>query len=190
MIGEIRSLIHLTLLKQEEYLRKGIRDMTERHTASFLSAVERGVNKKLLEKDMEIENMNRRNRELGERIKQVTIEVQNWQYRAKYNESVANVLRTNLQQAISMGADQGKEGFGDSEVDDDAASYVNLKNKHQGSNRGSKEGMVCKVCKFNEVSVLLIPCRHLCLCRDCNGLVNVCPVCRLMVTDRVPVYLS
>ncbi|OWM76074.1 BOI-related E3 ubiquitin-protein ligase 1 [Punica granatum] len=174
---------------QEEYLMKGVRDIKERHIASFLSAIEREVNKKLHEKDMEIENMNRRNRELGERIKQVAMEVQNWQYRAKYNESVANVLKTNLQQAISMGADQGKEGFGDSEVDD-AASYINLHNNTMSSDRGFKEHMVCKACKLYEVSVLLMPCRHLCLCKNCDGLVSVCPVCRLMVTDCVPVYLS
>lgn len=169
---------------------KGIRDITERHMVSFLSAVERGVNKKLLEKDMEIENMSRRNQELGERVKQITMEVQSWQYHAKYNESVANLLKAKLQQAMLMGgAGQGKERIGESEVDD-AASCIDLKNKHPGSNHGTKEGMVCKACKLNEVSVLLIPCRHLCLCEGCNGLVTLCPVCRLMATDRVAVNLS
>ncbi|KAF2286680.1 hypothetical protein GH714_023526 [Hevea brasiliensis] len=80
---------------QEEHLATGVRDMKQRHIASFLAAIEKGV----------------------------AMEAQNWHYRAKYNESVVNVLKSNLQQAISQGADQGKEGFGDSEVDD-AASYV------------------------------------------------------------------
>lgn len=46
-------------------------------------------------------------KELEERIKQVALEADNWHYRAKYNNVVAP-------------ADHGKEGFGDSEVDDAA----------------------------------------------------------------------
>ncbi|PON82560.1 hypothetical protein TorRG33x02_216450 [Trema orientale] len=58
---------------QEEHLAKGVRDLKQRHIASFLSAIEKGVSKKLREKDVEIENMNRKNRELVERIKQVAL---------------------------------------------------------------------------------------------------------------------
>ncbi|KAF2292763.1 hypothetical protein GH714_027923 [Hevea brasiliensis] len=111
----------------EEHLAMGLRDMKQRHVASFLAAIEKGVSKKLQEKDLEIDNMNRKNKELIERIKQVAMEAQNWHYRAKYNESVVNVLKSNLQQAISQGPDQGREGFGDSEVDD-AASYIDPNN--------------------------------------------------------------
>ncbi|PON98984.1 E3 ubiquitin-protein ligase BOI [Trema orientale] len=184
---------------QEEHLAKGVRDLKQRHIASFLSAIEKGVSKKLREKDVEIENMNRKNRELVERIKQVATEAQSWHYRAKYNESVVNVLKSNLQQAISQGADQGKEGFGDSEVDD-AASYIDPNHflsipggavkSLSKNNQGSKENMTCRACKSKEVSMLLMPCRHLCLCKECDGFVGVCPVCQLMKTASVQVYLS
>ena len=179
-------------------MMKGLREMKERHTASFLAAVEKGVNKKLQEKDIELENMNRKNRELVERIKQVAIEAQNWQYRAKYNESVVDVLKSNLQQAMSMGADHGKEGFGDSEVED-AASHGNLNNylcipafpgKSTRNNQGLNDNMICKTCKMKEVSVLLMPCRHLCICKECHGSVHLCPVCQVMITGFVPVFLS
>ncbi|GLT86469.1 hypothetical protein SLE2022_046090 [Rubroshorea leprosula] len=144
---------------QEEHLVKGVRDMKQRHMASFLAALEKGIGKKLKEKDLEIENMNRKNQELVEKIRQVATEAQNWRYRAKYNESVVNVLRNNLQQAISQGAEQGKEGFGDSEVDD-AASYIDPNNYLSipgGSsrsvlrNQGMKENMICRACKTKEV---------------------------------------
>lgn len=189
-------------IKQEEHLAKGVRDMKQRHMASFLTAVEKGVGKKLREKDIEIENMNRKNRELVDRIRQVAVEAQNWHYRAKYNESVVNVLKSNLQQAISQGADLGKEGFGDSEVDD-AASYIDPNNylavqggptKSISKNYlGLKEQMDCKACKAcraKEVSILLMPCRHLCLCKDCDEFISVCPVCESMKTASFQVYLS
>lgn len=180
--------------KQEEHLAKGIRDMKQRHTASFLSAIEKGIGNKLHEKDVEIESMNRKNRELVERIKHVATEAQNWHCRAKYNESVVNVLKNNLQHAISQGADQAKEGFGDSEVDD-AASNIDPNNYLSvpgGTIKPStsKEYMICRACKAKEVSILLMPCRHLCLCKDCDGLVNVCPVCHLIKTAGIQVYLS
>lgn len=168
--------------------------MKQRHMASFLSAIEKGLAKKLQEKDMEIENMNRKNRELIQRIKQMAAEAQNWHYRAKYNESVVNLLKSNLQQAISQGADQGKEGFGDSELDD-AASYINTNNyltvpSGPGKSISQNHQMICRACKAKEASVLLMPCRHLCLCKDCDVLVAVCPVCQFVKNASVPVHLS
>ncbi|KAL3501169.1 hypothetical protein ACH5RR_035618 [Cinchona calisaya] len=178
---------------QEEYLAKGIRDMKKRHMASFLSAIEKGVGKKLQEKDLELENINRKNRELAERMKQVATEAQQWCYRAKYNESVVNILKANLQQALQGAADQGKEGFGDSE-NDDAASCIDPNNHLSipgGSGKSTANGKkICRTCKAKEVSVLLMPCRHLCLCKDCEGLVNVCPVCQLITTASFQVFLS
>ncbi|KAF5746593.1 BOI-related E3 ubiquitin-protein ligase 1-like isoform X1 [Tripterygium wilfordii] len=192
-LGRQREEFDQYIKIQEEHLSKGVRDLKQRHMASFLCAVEKGVTKKLQEKDIEIENMNRKNRELIEKIKQVAAEAQSWHYRAKYNESVVNVLKSNLQQAISQGADQGKEGFGDSEIDD-AASYIdpnNYLNIPGPSKPGScKERMTCRWCKVREVSMLLMPCRHLCLCKDCDLSISVCPVCQLMKTASVGVYLS
>ncbi|KAL9271684.1 E3 ubiquitin-protein ligase BOI-like protein [Drosera capensis] len=174
---------------QEERLAKGVRDMKQRHMASFLSTIEKVVSKKLREKDVELENVNRRNRELAERIKQVATEAQTWHSRAKYNESVVNVLKTNLQQAISQGAaDQGKEGFGDSEIDD-AASYV-PSGRGKSTLRGPAENLVCRECGRREVSILLMPCRHLCVCKECDMLLNICPVCNVMKNASVEVLIE
>ncbi|KAJ7953596.1 BOI-related E3 ubiquitin-protein ligase 1 [Quillaja saponaria] len=184
---------------QEEHLAKGVRDMKERHTGSVLATIEKGVSKKLREKDTEIDIMNCKNRELAERIKQMAVEVQNWQYRARYNESIVNVLKSNLQQAMSQGVDQGKEGFGDSELDD-TASYINPNNnlsvpgaqqmKSTSKNCQGMEHLICRACKAKEVSMLLMPCRHLCLCTDCDGLISVCPVCQLLKTASFQVHLT
>lgn len=174
--------------------------MKQRHMASFVAALEKGVSKKLRDKDLEIENMNRKNRELVEKIRQVSVEAQNWHYRAKYNENMVNVLQNNLQQVITQGADQVKEGFGDSEIDD-ATSYVNPNANYLGvpgepsssalrAGQGLKEHMTCKGCKAKEVCMLLMPCRHLCLCKDCDTLMSYCPVCQLVKAGSVQVYLS
>lgn len=173
---------------QEEHLVKGVRDLKQRHMTSILATLEKGIKNKLRQKELELENMNHKNKELAERIKQAAAEAQNWHYRAKYNESVVNVLKNNLQQALSQGVDQGKEGFGDSEVDD-AASY-----KDPGHGKAAlkhlNEHLICKSCRSKEVTILLMPCRHLCLCKSCDGLVRVCPICNGMKTASVEVFLS
>lgn len=163
--------------------------------ATFLTAIEKTVGKKLHEKDFEIENINRKNKELVERIKQVATEAQNWHYRAKYNESLVNILKTNLQRALSQGAEQMKEGFGDSDIDDTAScinpnNFLSIPSVPGKSTLMKDVNMICRVCKAKEVSFLLMPCRHLCLCKDCEGLVSDCPVCHLMKTASVQVYLS
>ncbi|KAL5544187.1 hypothetical protein UlMin_007971 [Ulmus minor] len=178
---------------QEEKILKGVAELIQRQTVSFLNTIEKGVSRKLQEKEIEIENMNRKNKELMERIKQITTEVQSWHYKAKYNESVVNFLRNNLQQVIAQSVAHVREGCGDSEVDD-AASYTNM--NHLGIVNGSgnlvftKKQVNCRACKVKEVSVLLLPCKHLCLCKDCEGFIDVCPVCRQMKNASLQVHMS
>ncbi|CAH8256350.1 unnamed protein product [Arabidopsis lyrata] len=179
-----------------DQMAKGVRDMKQRHVTSFVTALEKDVSKKLQEKDQEIESMNKKNRELVDKIKQVAVEAQNWHYKAKYNESVVNALKINLQQVMSHGNDnnaagvvadhhQMKEGFGDSEIDDEAASYNYLNIPGIPS-----AAMRCKSCNVKDVSVLLVPCRHLSLCKDCDVFTGVCPVCQSLKTSSVQVFFS
>nr|XP_034932351.1 probable BOI-related E3 ubiquitin-protein ligase 3 [Populus alba] len=86
-----------------------------------------------------------------------------WQQRARYNENMINALKFNIQQVHAQSRDS-REGCGDSEVDDTASCY----NDHAidfhllcKDNNDMKELMICKVCRVNEVCMLLLPC---CLC--------------------------
>ncbi|XP_073145928.1 BOI-related E3 ubiquitin-protein ligase 1-like [Henckelia pumila] len=175
---------------QEENILKGVRELNHRHTVSLLSTLEKGVNKKLHEKALEVENVNRKNKELADKIKQVSTEAQSWHYRAKYNESVINILKNNIEQLMAQGASRAHEGSGDSEVDD-AVSGTNHRQIISGlENRGCQTGrLICRSCKSKEVSILLLPCRHLCLCTDCEGLSDICPVCQVMKTAGVHVHM-
>ncbi|KAF8045027.1 hypothetical protein N665_5728s0002 [Sinapis alba] len=182
---------------QGNQLAKGVRDIKQKHVTSFVTALEKDVSKKLQEKDQEIKNMNKRNRELVEKIKQVAVESQNWHYRAKYNESVVNALKVNLQQVMMSHGNntnaggvladhhQVEEGFGDSEIDDEAASY-----NYMNTPKMPSAEMRCKSCNVKEVSVLLVPCRHLSLCKECDVFTGVCPVCQSLKTSSVQVFFS
>uniref|UniRef100_A0A803L8K8 RING-type domain-containing protein n=2 Tax=Chenopodium quinoa TaxID=63459 RepID=A0A803L8K8_CHEQI len=180
---------------QEENIKKGIAELKHRHTVSLLNALEKEVSHKIHEKDVEIENLNQRNKELMEKIRQIALEAQSWHLRAKQNESLVNVLRNNINQVVLQGATLMKEGC-DENMADDAVSCCNQNLQdpsanHQNHLPSVKELVHCKVCKSKEVSVLLLPCRHLCLCTDCDVFIDdICPVCRVKKAGSLQVYMS
>uniref|UniRef100_A0A7C9FE86 Uncharacterized protein n=1 Tax=Opuntia streptacantha TaxID=393608 RepID=A0A7C9FE86_OPUST len=136
---------------QEEATRKGITQLKHRHTISILNALEKEVSRKLHEKDIEIENFNRKNKELVEKIRQLEAESLSWHYKAKENESFINLLKSNINQILLRGAAAFlKEGCGESMVDD-AVSSCNQSFLGPWANVGQlpsvKESMNCKACK-------------------------------------------
>ncbi|KAL0335742.1 UNVERIFIED_CONTAM: putative BOI-related E3 ubiquitin-protein ligase 3 [Sesamum radiatum] len=169
---------------QEENIWKGVTELNKRHTISLLHTLEKRVSMKLQEKELEIENISCKNKELEDRIKQASMEAQSWQYRAKHNESLANILKSNIQQLMAQGTGRDREGTGDSEVED-AVSCTN----HPENQELQDHRLRCRACNGKRVSILLLPCRHLCLCADCEGFIDVCPICQVRKSASVPVYM-
>jgi E3 ubiquitin-protein ligase BOI-like protein len=57
--------------------------------------------------------------------------------------------------------------------------------------RGGGGGRMCKKCGERESSVLLLPCRHMCMCNMCGStLVVNCPVCDSVTNASVHVNIS
>ncbi|KMZ67642.1 hypothetical protein ZOSMA_25G00280 [Zostera marina] len=48
----------------------------------------------------------------------------------------------------------------------------------------------CKVCMEREMAMLLLPCMHLCLCKNCEPRFNICPICNTGKVSSVQVFLS
>ncbi len=103
--------------------------------------------------------------------------------------------RSNLQQAqqaVAFSREQSKEGCGDSEADDAASSHHGDDPHAQTfkENREVHEQLTCRVCYDNDVSILLIPCQHLCLCKECAARLDKCPLCRCHKVDSLKVYMA
>ncbi|PSS31436.1 BOI-related E3 ubiquitin-protein ligase [Actinidia chinensis var. chinensis] len=176
---------------QADRLRQEVIDKVRANQLQTLSYVEEKVISKLREKETEMENINKKNMELELRIEQLAVEAGAWQQRAHYNETMINTLKFNLQQVHAQSRDS-KEGCGDSEVDDTAsccngrAVDFHFLCKENNERNGL---MTCKVCKVNEVCMLLLPCKHLCLCKECESKLSLCPLCQSAKFMGLEVYM-
>ncbi|KAK1315079.1 hypothetical protein QJS10_CPA06g02402 [Acorus calamus] len=164
---------------QGERLRQVILEKIQAKQLQTLSTVERKIIQKLREKEAELEDINKKNTELEERMKQLSIEAGAWQHRANCSENMIAQLKINLQQVFTQGRDS-KEGCGDSEVDDTASCCnggraVDFQLVFR-ENKNMKDSLICKVCRLNEVCMLLLPCRHLCICKECESKLSFSPL--------------
>jgi E3 ubiquitin-protein ligase BOI-like protein len=172
-------------------LRQTILEKVQATQLQSVSIIEDKVLQKLREKETEVENINKRNMELEDQMEQLSVEAGAWQQRARYNENMIAALKFNLQQAYLQTKDS-KEGCGDSEVDD-TASCCNGRSLdfHLLSNENSnmQDMMKCKACRVNEVTMVLLPCKHLCLCKDCESKLSFCSLCQSSKFIGMEVYI-
>ncbi|GAB4838203.1 hypothetical protein Ancab_027733 [Ancistrocladus abbreviatus] len=54
--------------------------------------------------------------------------------------------------------------------------------------RLQNEKVLCRACFQREISILLLPCRHYILCSACCEKCKKCPMCRVSIDERLPVY--
>lgn len=190
-----------------------VEERKKRQVRIIMDVIEEGVMKKLKAKEDEIEKIGKLNWALEERVKSLCIENQIWRDLAQSNEATANALRTNLEQVLASAAAQVKEGRApapaalglEEEVVDDAESCcgsswednghkkINNCDHKDGDNGSSHSGgsrLLCRNCRKEESCVLLLPCRHLCLCTVCGSSLHTCPVCKSPKTVSVHVNMS
>jgi E3 ubiquitin-protein ligase BOI and related proteins len=125
--------------------------------------------RRLREKEAELGAALRRAAGLEERVRQAAAESQ-----ARANEAVAVGLRAALDRSRTA---PPVEGFGESEpvpFGEAAADDAQPEDTAGASPAGSNNKRACRACGEREASVLLLPCRHLCLCKACERRVVAC----------------
>ncbi|XP_023541940.1 BOI-related E3 ubiquitin-protein ligase 1-like [Cucurbita pepo subsp. pepo] len=173
-----RSEIDRFIAIHTEKVMMEMEERKQRQSRMLVSAIEDRVVKKLKEKEEEIERMGKLNWVLQERVKHLSLENQQWRNLAETNEATLNSLRTNLEQVLMANA--GEEAAA---VADDAESSC-------GSSYSGGGGGRCRKCGAAESTVLVLPCRHLCLCTICGSRLHTCPVCNSAINASVHVNFS
>ena len=62
-------------------------------------------------------------------------------------------------------------------------------NKLKESSFPSINKRACIACMLNEISIIFKPCNHLCTCENCSDKINICPMCRQLITSRIKIKL-
>ncbi|KAJ8433108.1 hypothetical protein Cgig2_020604 [Carnegiea gigantea] len=184
------------LQSQAEHLRRTLAEKRRGHYRALLGAAEEAVARALREKDVEVEKAARRNAELEAQWAQLSAEAQSWRAQAQAQEAHAAALQAQIQQAhananvMAGGAlQQDREGAGPSctgggDAEDSESAYVDPVSERRVNS------LSCKVCRKRFASVVLLPCRHLCVCTECDGVVSACPLCLSLRSASVEVFLT
>ncbi|KAG6527014.1 hypothetical protein ZIOFF_009101 [Zingiber officinale] len=153
-----------------EYLRRTLEERRRRSIRSLLVAARKTAAQRLREKEADVERAASRGAELEHRLAHLRTESMAWQARAKAGHAEAASLHAQLQQASAAilppkSADSAESAFGESQLEPE---------------------WVCRACWGRPASVVILPCRHLCLCDVCDGgAEEACPVCRCVRTGGV-----
>lgn len=179
-----------------EKLKQVLEEKRRQHTRALLELVDYTVLSRVRERLVEMEKVRRRNLELEDYVKKLSLESQVWMNIAQSQEALVTSLRSNLEQVVAQSNEKSKGRFGESDAEDAescvygasvAAGGVDLQAQEI---KELKEQRNCRYCRKKCISVLLLPCRHLCLCTDCDQALANCPVCGASKDASLQVYMD
>ncbi|CAL9135452.1 unnamed protein product [Musa textilis] len=184
------------IVQHAEKVRVELMERLKRFLRRIIAAVEEGLSKRLKAKEEEIQRMSKLNWALEERIRSLCVENQMWRDLARSNEAAAQVLRSNLEQALAAAQVKAEKDAAAIAVDDAdsccCGDNAEVENRGSAAVKGKKLqwSRLCRFCQEQEPSVLLLPCRHLCVCAACGPAVVACPICNCNTNGTVTVNMS
>lgn len=154
---------------QNERLRQALHEQRKSQISIMMMKYESKIQSLLQQKDEEILKATNRRMELQNLLRRMEIENQTWQMAAKEKESIAASLNSKLQRlretaCLSINA-----------AEDAESCFRSEENEEQNTRK-----MICRCCASRKACVIMLPCRHLCSCKDCEAFLDSCPVCKIV----------
>ncbi|KAL2459976.1 SBP (S-ribonuclease binding protein) family protein [Abeliophyllum distichum] len=161
---------------QNERLRLALQEQRKQQVALFVKKYEPKIQLLLKQKDEEITKAVIRKMELEDFLRKMEIENQTWTRVAKENEAAIMSLNNTIQQLRENACLSANEI-------EDAESCCNVIDQNTGEEENEEQTrrtMICRSCNIRNSCVIILPCRHLCSCKDCLVFLDSCPVCKMV----------
>ncbi|GER50241.1 SBP (S-ribonuclease binding protein) family protein [Striga asiatica] len=177
-----RIEIDMFINSQNERLRMALQEQRKQQMSMFVKKCESKVQFLIRHKEEEIEKAARRTAELQDYLKRMEIERHAWQRAAMDGEAAAASLSSAIERLREAAAAADGGGGGDAAGDAESCCCVGDDDKMARNENleGNLRKMICKRCHVRKSCVIMLPCRHLCACRECEGFLDSCPVCNVV----------
>uniref|UniRef100_A0A7N0SXI6 RING-type domain-containing protein n=1 Tax=Kalanchoe fedtschenkoi TaxID=63787 RepID=A0A7N0SXI6_KALFE len=175
-LGQQEVVTSRFLNLQANRLRHAVVQKMHEHQMKIVLLAENRFSNKWQEKDSELRTVTLNNMILEKEMDEERMRLDLWQQRSKHNETWTSALRQRLKELQDQNGGK-KEGFGDDTASGRSGrgptDIYFLPKEHSVM----REFTTCKGCRQKEVCMLLLPCRHICLCKECESNVSLCPLC-------------
>lgn len=172
-------------VEQNQKLRKMVMEEQSRQQSILLQGYESRISGLLRQRDADLAIARNKTRELQDLLIGAEVEAKLWEKKAMENEAIVSELSNRLSQVRERDAAL----FSNSSAQD-AESFCGSTSAERVNKKEQQYLAACKMCQSRSLSVVFLPCRHLCCCKSCDAFLELCPVCSSLKEDSIEVILG
>ncbi|XP_020586745.1 BOI-related E3 ubiquitin-protein ligase 1-like [Phalaenopsis equestris] len=139
----------------------------------------------LMQKEKHLAEEKKKAMKLIALLNEALLEKEKWEKTARKLNSMASALSQTLEQVQQPCLSSTGELKKEEDEDEDEPSA-----KRKKGNISHDSSSLCQSCRWRSASVLVLPCRHLSLCKQCEVLHCRCPVCKCIKKGAMEVLVS
>ncbi|KAM7258104.1 hypothetical protein ACFE04_013845 [Oxalis oulophora] len=187
MMNVQRQEIDYILQLQHERLRCLLQEKSNQQLATLIHNLEIKASFLMRQKETNLARANQNSLELQACLNKAEFDNQSWKKLALQNEAtvinLSNTLEQLKQRLLLLNNNNNNNN-----IAEDAESLLSGGSATSSSSSSQKRSRDCKRCGIRKSCVVLLPCRHLTSCKDCEPILVSCPVCKSVKKASMDVF--